>query len=131
MNHAASIRRSVLTAVGWATGTRLVGQVVNWAMTLAAFRFLHPEDYGLMALTITFSGLLQSGSSVGLADAIVQKRQISDARLRSIFGVILVINSACFLSLYSLAYPVAWVYRDPRLVGMVQASSLVFIATAF
>src|SRR5437762_4312532 len=131
MNDAASIRRSVLTAVGWATGTRLVGQLANWAMTLAAFRFLHPEDYGLMALTITFSGVLHSVSSVGLVDAIIQKQQISDAQLRSIFGLILVINGTCLLVLFGLAYPVASVYQDPRLVGMVQASSLVFIATAF
>src|SRR5437764_7870936 len=131
MNETASIRRKVLSAVGWATGTRFLGQLANWAMTLATLRFLQPEDYGLMALAMTSSGLLQSMGYVGLADAVVQKQRISDDQLRTVFGLILVINGACLVGLCGLAYPVAWIYEEPRLLRMVQASSLACIAIAF
>ena len=38
MDDAGTLKRSVLRAVGWAGATRLVGQLANWAMTLATVR---------------------------------------------------------------------------------------------
>ncbi len=130
MEDAASLRRSVLRAVGWSTGLRLVGQMANWAMTLATVRFLHPQDYGLMAVTAAIYGFLQSLSYVGFADAIVQNRRIGEDTLRNVFGLILLVNAACLILLCALAYPAAWFYGEPRLVPLLQAASLTFIAIA-
>jgi teichuronic acid exporter len=131
MDQTASFKRSVLRAVGWATGTRLIGQLANWAMTLATIRFLDPEEYGLMAMTTVIAGFLQSMSYAGLADAVVQKQRISDDDLRSMFGLILLVNGACLVLLCGLAYPAAWFYGEPRLVALLQVSSLIFISIAF
>ncbi|HEY1260656.1 MAG TPA: lipopolysaccharide biosynthesis protein [Stellaceae bacterium] len=125
-----SLKRSVLTAVGWATATRLAGQLANWAMTLATVRFLRPQDYGLMAVTIAITGFLQSLSYVGFADAIVQSRRLGDEDLRGVFGLILTINAIGLVLLCALAYPAAWFYGEPRLAGLLLAASLVFIAVA-
>jgi teichuronic acid exporter len=127
---ASSLRRSVLRAVGWATGLRLIGQLANWAMTLATIRFLHPQDYGLMAVATAIYGFLQSLSYVGFADAIVQNRRIGEEDLRNVFGLILLVNAGCMLALCGLAYPAAWFYDEPRLVGLLQLSSLLFVAIA-
>jgi O-antigen/teichoic acid export membrane protein len=108
-----SLKRSVLTAVGWATATRLAGQLANWAMTLATVRFLRPQDYGLMAVTIAITGFLQSLSYVGFADAIVQSRRLGDEDLRGVFGLILTINAIGLVLLCALAYPAAWFYGEP------------------
>jgi O-antigen/teichoic acid export membrane protein len=125
-----SLKRSVLSAVGWATATRLVGQLANWAMTLATVRFLRPQDYGLMAVTMAITGFLQSMSYAGFADAIVQSRRLGDEDLRGVFGLILAINAGCLVVLCALAYPASWFYAEPRLAGLLLAASLVFIAVA-
>jgi O-antigen/teichoic acid export membrane protein len=130
MEDTGSIKSSVLKAVGWATATRLVGQMANWAMTFATVRLLRPEDYGLMAMTMAIAGFVQSLSYVGVSDAIVQKRHISDDDLRSVFGLILLINAACLALLCGLAYPAAWFYGEPRLVVLLQFASLMFIPIA-
>ncbi len=119
-----------MSAVGWATATRLVGQLVNWAMTLATIRFLRPQDYGLMAVTMAITGFLQSMSYVGFADAIVQTRRLGEDDLRSVFGLILLINAAGLVLLCALAYPAAWFYGEPRLAALLLAASLVFVAIA-
>ncbi len=130
MEDAGSLKQSVLSAVGWATATRFVGQIANWAMTLATVRFLRPQDYGLMAVTMAIVGFLQPLSSAGLAAAIVQNRHIGDDGLRSVFGLVLLVNGAFFVLLCALAYPMAWLYDEPRLVVLVQFASLSFIANA-
>jgi O-antigen/teichoic acid export membrane protein len=130
MEDASSIKHSVLRAVGWATATRFVGQLANWAMTFATVRLLRPEDYGLMAMTMAIAGFVQSLSYVGLSDAIVQNRRLSDDDLRSVFGLILLVNAACLLLLCGLAYPAAWFYGEQRLVLLLQCASLMFVPIA-
>src|SRR5262249_24466060 len=130
MEDTGSLKQSVLSAAGWAATTRLVAQLTNWAMTLATIRFLRPEDYGLMAMTMSIAGFVQSVSYVGLADAVVQSRRISDDDLRCVFGLILLVNAGCLVLLCGLAYPAAWFYDEPRLVILLQCASLMFIGIA-
>ena len=131
MSASVSIKQSVMSAVGWATATRFLAQLANWAFTLATVRFLSPADYGLMAVTMTITSFISSLSTVGLTDAVVQSRRIRDEDLPSVFGLVLLINVACLLLMCGLAYPFAWFYREPRLVPLLQLSSLLFVAVAF
>jgi teichuronic acid exporter len=120
----------VRSGLGWAAGTRFLAQAINWALTLATIRFLRPEEYGLMAMTMTITGFLQSFSHAGFADAIVQSRDITDTEMRGAFGLILLVNSACLIVVCLLAYPAAFFYDEPRLVPLIQTSSLLFVTIA-
>ncbi len=131
MDDAGALKGSVLRAVGWAGANRMVGQLVTWTMTLVTVRILDPRDYGLMAIVMAVANFLASVSSVGFANVIVQSRQISDEALRSVFGIVLMMNAASIALLCELAYVAAWFYGEPRLVSLLQASSLLFAAFAF
>lgn len=131
MDSSVSLKRSVMSAVGWATATRFVAQLATWAMTLATVRFLSPADYGLMAVTISITSLLSSIGSIGFTDALVQNQRVTNIDLQSAFGLVLLINAGCLLILCALAYPAAWFYREPRLVALVQVASLMFVGIAF
>ncbi len=131
MDDTGALKRRVLSAVGWAGATRIVGQLANWAMTLVTIRILDPRDYGLMAITMAVANFLGSVSSIGFANVIVQNRRISDEALRSVFGVILIMNAASIALLCGVAHAAAWFYGEPRLAALLQASSLIFIAIAF
>ncbi len=131
MDDAGALRRSVLRAVGWAGATRLIGQLANWTMTLVTVRILDPSDYGLMAIAMAVTNFLGSVSSVGFANVIVQNRRISEDALRSVFGLVLMISAASIALICGLAPAAAWFYGEPRLVGLLQAASLLFAATAF
>jgi O-antigen/teichoic acid export membrane protein len=125
------LKYRVRNALGWATGTRFVAQAANWALTLATIRFVHPEEYGLMAMTMSILGLVQAFSSGGFADVVIQSREISEPHLRSLFGLILLMNGACLAALCILAYPASLFYDEPRIVPLIDASSLIFVFIAF
>ncbi len=131
MDDTIPLRRSVLHAVGWATATRFLAQMVNWAMTLATIRFLSPQDYGLMAVAMTIVSFIGQIGSVGICDAVVQKQDVVDADLPNIFGLVLVINSGCLLLLWLLAYPAAWFYGEARLAAVLLVASVLMVPTAF
>lgn len=131
MDDAGALKGSVLRAVGWAGANRMVGQLATWTMTLVTVRILDPRDYGLMAIAMAVANFLVSMSSVGFANVIVQNRQIGDTALRSVFGLVLMINAASIALLCGLAPIAARFYGEPRLVPLLQASSLLFAAAAF
>lgn len=126
MVETATLRDRVVSGMAWAMATRLGGQLLNWAMTLAVVRFLKPSDYGLMAITLAFVGFLQAMSYVGFADALVQAPKLQEVERRQAFGFIIAINTALMLVVLAGAYPVAALYREPRLVALLQFSSLTF-----
>jgi O-antigen/teichoic acid export membrane protein len=45
--------------------------------------------------------------------------------------MILLVNGACFVALYILAYPTSLFYEEPRVIPLIQASSLIFVLIAF
>jgi teichuronic acid exporter len=131
MYEASELKYRVRNALGWAAGTRFIAQAANWALTLATIRFVHPEEYGLMAMTMSILGLVQAFGYGGFADVVIQSRELSEAHLRSLYGMILLINAACLAALYILAYPAALFYEQPRVIPLIQTSSLIFILIAF
>ena len=131
MHEAHELKYRVRRALGWAAGTRFIAQAANWALTLATIRFVRPEEYGLMAMTMSILGLMQAFGYGGFTDVVIQRREISQAQLRSIYGMILLINGACLALFFMAAYPTALFYGQPRVIPLIQVSSLIFIPVAF
>jgi O-antigen/teichoic acid export membrane protein len=92
-------------------------------------RFLHPEKYGLMAMTMAIAGFVQSFSYAGFLEAVIQRRDIDEAKLRSIFALIWVVNGACLVTLYILACPAADFHGEPRLIPLTVPRSLLMAVT--
>lgn len=131
MDRTLTLKSNVLRAVGWATATRFLAQMANWAMTLVTIRFLSPQDYGLMAVAMTIVSFVGQIGSVGICDAVVQKQDVADEDLPNIFGLVLVINGGSLLLLWLLAYPAAWFYGEPRLAAVLLVASVLMVPTAF
>jgi teichuronic acid exporter len=131
MDQAGTLKQSVVRAVGWTTAMRSLAQLASWAMTLMTIRFLRPQDYGLIAITMVITNFIGSLSSGGIVDAVIQDRRISDEDLRSVFGLVLLLDGGCLVLVCVLAYPMAWFYGQPRLVALLQTASLLFVGGAF
>ncbi len=124
------LRDRVLSGVAWAVGSRGLGQLANWGMTLVVMRFLDPSDYGLMALVMAITGFLQAMTSMGFADALVQARDLDEVTVQKTFGLILGLNIALAILLCLAAYPLAAFYEEPRLVPLLHVAGASFLIVA-
>lgn len=125
-----SIGQKVVSAVGWTAGIKVGFQLVTWAMTLLVIRILSPEDYGLMAISQVFISFMAGFADLGLGDALVQRENPPAPVVASVFGLLLLASGTLTALLCAAAYPIAAWYHDPRLVPLVQASSLGFLFNA-
>lgn len=127
-----SLRIQVLSGLKWTILGRLASQLATWAVTIYVIRLLRPEDYGLMALASIFSSLFTLIAEIGLGSTLVQTRDLSPQRLRQIFGLVILSNTAAFLLMVTAVAPLAAIFfREDRLQPVVQIIALQFIPAAF
>lgn len=125
------LRTNVISALRWSAIGRIVGQAAAWAATIIVIRLLTPEDYALIAiasLVIGFSELLRE---LGLGAAIIQRDDIHEEELRSIFGLVIVVHLFLFLLTYFIAPLVANFFNEERLIDIIRVAALQLLILIF
>lgn len=105
-------------------GLKLVVGIVATA-TLA--RLLTPRDYGLIGMVAVFTSFMSMFKDMGLSLATVQKPEINNKEISTLFWVNAAFSLGVTLVTMLLAPLIAWFYGEPRLVLITIASSLGFI----
>jgi len=126
-----SLRRSVLSGLFWAGGTRLIGQALTWAITIVVIRLLSPDDYGLLAMAMVFVNLLFLLAEAGLGAALVQAPKADEPNLRAIFAAIVLVDFALFALLIASAPAIAHFFDEDRLTLIIRILALQFLISIF
>ena len=126
-----TLRARVMSGLFWVGGTRLVGQVLTWAITIVVIRLLTPGDYGLLAMATVFMGFLSLVAEAGMGLALIQSPKLDDETLRRIFGVVIVVNCALFGLQFVTAPLVAKFFDEERLVLILRVLAVQFLLMIF
>lgn len=126
-----SLRARALLGLYWVGGTRLVGQVLTWAITIVVIRILSPGDYGILAMAMVFMGLLTLVAEAGLGSTLVQLPELDDLTLRRTFGAVILIDLALFALQFAAAPLVARFFEEERLIAIIRVLALQFLLMIF
>jgi len=126
-----SLRARVLSGLFWVGGTRLVGQMLTWGITIVVIRLLTPGDYGLLAMATVFMGFLSLMAEAGLGPALTQAPKVDDQTLRRIFGVVIFVNCTLFALQFGTAPLVAKFFDEGRLVPIIRVLAINFLIHIF
>jgi O-antigen/teichoic acid export membrane protein len=109
----------------------LVSQGATFLITLLATalmaRLLTPQDYGLIGMVAIFTNFIAMFKDMGLSAATVQRPEITNAQISTLFWLNVVLSVAVMTITMALAPAVAWFYGDWRLLGITVASSVGFL----
>jgi PST family polysaccharide transporter len=109
----------------------LAAQVVKLGLQIAAMvllaRLLTPLDFGLVAMVTALTGLVGLFAGLGLSQVIVQRAQITQAQLSTLFWLNLGFGLLLTLAVMLFAPLIAWVYHDPRLTGIALLGAPVYV----
>jgi O-antigen/teichoic acid export membrane protein len=121
----------VRSAVLWRSGTQIIGQLIAWGSTFLVIRILSPADYGLFAMTQVVLFLLGMLSGYGLANALIQKPEVTHRDLRQLFGMLVLLNVGLALAQLLIAPLAAVYYRQPIIADLLRAQALLYLTTPF
>jgi O-antigen/teichoic acid export membrane protein len=82
---AASLHQKAVSATFWSAIDAFVRQGLQFLVTLFLARILSPRDFGTVGLLSVFIGLAAVVVDSGFALALVQKKEVSDDELSSVF----------------------------------------------
>ena len=126
-----SLRDQVRTAVIWRSGAQIAGQMITWGSTFFVIRILSPSDYGLYAMTAVILNLLSLVNGYGLANAVIQRKEITPQVLRQLFGMLILLNGTlATIQLVSAPY-VASYYGQPEITGLLRVQALLYATNPF
>jgi teichuronic acid exporter len=126
-----NLRARVVSGLFWIGGTRLVGQILTWGITVVVVRLLSPVDYGLLAMAMVFMGFLSLVAEAGLGLALIRAPNLDETALRRIFGVVILFNLALFVLQFATAPLVARFFDEDRLVTILRVLSAQFLLLIF
>jgi teichuronic acid exporter len=131
LEYAMELKQKVMSGLRWSTVAKFLGQLVTWGITIVVIRLLTPADYGLIALAGVFVAFLAMLNELGLGAAVIQRKDLSDDDLRSLFGLVLLASAGFYLLLAAAAPLIADFYDEPRLTLLIRVLALQFFLMGF
>jgi O-antigen/teichoic acid export membrane protein len=119
-----SVRKSVVAGVKWTLLSYTVGRLLSLVSSVLLARLLTPADFGLMAMATVIISFVDLFSNLGTAAAIIQQRTLSRELISSLFWLNVAFGVAVTTVLFLLAPVLAGLYREPRLVEVMQCLAL-------
>jgi O-antigen/teichoic acid export membrane protein len=113
---------------------RMAAQVANFVLRIGSLmvlaRMLNPRDFGLVGMVTAFTGILNLFRDFGLSTATVQRAEVSEDQISTLFWINLFVGAVLAVLAVALAPVVAAFYHEPRLLWItaVLATSFLFNA---
>lgn len=123
-------KQKVVKGFAWEGGTKLIVQIASWAGTVWVARLLTPEDYGIVAVSGVFIGLMAIISDMGLSAGLINKNEIDKREISGIFWFSLMVTLGLILLLFSLAPVIEGIYDMPGLSELIVASSVILVLSS-
>lgn len=125
-----TIRSQALAGVRWTTLAMLLRAAFMVIQMAILARLLPPQDFGLLALAMTVVTTLTLFTDVGLSNAIIHFRDITERQLSSLFWLNLLVGIAISVALVLASPTVARFYGVPEVRDVLLFLSPTFIILA-
>lgn len=100
------------------------GNVLRLVSNLIMTRLLFPEAFGLMLIVNLVLGALQMLSDMGIRGALITKREgVDETYVNTAWTLSIIRGAALCLVAFLAAWPVAEVYDEPQLFGLILVSA--------
>ena len=111
----------------WRFAERSGAQTVSLVVSIVLARLLAPEVFGMLALVMVFTNLLQVFVDSGLATALVQKKDADELDFSSVFFFNIGICVILYLIMFVSAPFIADFYNMPELSSVIRVLCLIII----
>ena len=118
---------NVFDGVRWSAVGTWGGQLIQLLVTVVLARILVPEDYGLLAMAVVFTGFLAIFKTMGFDKVVIQQESISDALLHSLFWLNVVVSALLAVLTVAIAPLCAWFFQEPRITAILMVLSVNFL----
>jgi PST family polysaccharide transporter len=121
----------IRTGVAWTGLTQVAGQMAYLVISVVLTRLLSPQDFGLVAMVLVFTGFATVFTDLGFGASLVQKFDLNQHHKNAVFWISVAAGALVTLVVAAAAPYIASFYNVPALQPLTVAISLIFFINAF
>jgi O-antigen/teichoic acid export membrane protein len=118
------LRRRAAKGVFWTATSNWGNELTRLLVFVILARLLDPKDFGLVALALVFIGMTQVVADQGMADALVQRKDLDPAHFDSAFWMNVAAGLFLAAIMAGLAIPISHALGEPRLAPVLAVLAL-------
>jgi O-antigen/teichoic acid export membrane protein len=126
-----SLKEETIHASKWNIGLSLIGQTLQFIFSVVMARLLVPGDFGVFGMAFVFIVFLQLFSQFGMGSALIQKTNLREEDLSSVFWLNLATGIILCVFFAASTPFIAIFFNQPILKKMGYLLSVGFIISAF
>lgn len=130
-NATTSLTSLTLRGISWSGGSRFARLGLRLIISAILARLLLPEDFGLVGMVFVFAGVIGMFSELGLGAAVIQRQDVTEEHLSSVFWANVITGLALTLLMIGLAPGIAYFYGEERLIPITMALGTRFFISSF
>ena len=115
----------------WSLGLKIPNEAFRFFMSIVIARLLEPDDFGIVAIASMVVLYSNSITNFGFSQALVQRRELDDSHIDSVFTVDLAISVSLTGLLFVLAPMVADFFGSPEAKDVTRLLSVYLVISAF
>jgi PST family polysaccharide transporter len=100
---------------------------LSMCSTIILARLLSPQDFGMIAMVTAITGFAIMFKDMGLSMATIQKANIDNEEISTLFWMNLIFSIFVFLLTVCFSPVIAWYYKEPKIVWITISISIGFI----
>lgn len=121
------LAKQALKGIAWLLGSRLWSQLLSLTVGIIMARLLQPSDYGLFGMATVFTNFMTLLSDFGMSSAIIQKQNLRNEQLSSVFWVNIAIGILLMGLTIVLSSLITRFFSQPILVPLTSVLSVNFL----
>lgn len=125
-----SIKQELFKGVFWSAVEKYSGLVVSLVVSMVLARMLGPKEYGVVAIATVIIAFLQMFCTMGIGPAIIQRTDLTNKELDSIFTFSLSIGTVLAVLFFCSSWGIASFYDNQLLVPVCQILSIQLLAAS-
>jgi len=127
MSDTVDVRTDVISGFKWSAASQFGRQGIQFLVTIVLAHLLSPTDFGLVGMAMVAVNFVATFKDLGTAAAVIQRKDLSERLLSSIFWANSAFGLAATIGLFLVAPLAAAFYHQPRVAPLLGWLSITFL----
>lgn len=124
------VTKKLLSGFAWEGSARLITQTAAWISTFWVIRLLTPDDYGIVAISGIYIGIIAVVCEMGFGYGLINKKEISEEEEDSILWIGIIISFSLYALVYFSASYIEKFYGIEHLAAIMRTAGLILIISS-
>ena len=125
------LKKQAIAAIKWSSITIILGKISGIGFSIIKYRFLVPEDFGIMAIVIAIISIMRMIQTLGYNAVLVQRGTINEVLINSVFWVITSVSIFIAVCLILLSGWISNFYNVEILVFLLPIAAVQFVFNSY